>query len=239
MTNQAKNFPANNKLPYFVASDSTIIFSFNHMALKTFVKISGVNNLSDARYCAGMLVDVIGFTLDKNDPTYIGTEKFTEITEWLSGVSIAAEFTTSNADEIRAALQDVAVDYIQVNNTALLAELLDLQVPLMLHIDVDQEKSLTGIQQKMAETAQYVKYFVIEGENRSHLSSLQKDLLSLTATYPILLGFEITENNVHRLIDTTDIKGIALKGGEEIKPGLKDFDELADILESIEIDDVS
>ncbi len=209
------------------------------MALKTFVKISGVNNLSDARYCAGMLVDIIGFSLDKNDPAYIGTEKFKEITEWLSGVAIAAEFSNSSAAEIKSVLQDIAVDYVQVTDPSLLPELSHLQVPLILHIDVDQEKDLAGIQQKMAEHAAYVSYFVIEGENRSNLSSLQKELLSLAPEYAMLLGFEITENNVHRLIDSTEIKGIALKGGEEIKPGLKDFDELADILESIEIDDVS
>lgn len=34
------------------------------MALKTFVKISGVNNLSDARYCAGMGVNQLGFNIE-------------------------------------------------------------------------------------------------------------------------------------------------------------------------------
>ena len=36
------------------------------MKSKKFVKIRGVNNLSDARYCSGMMVDVIGFNLNSN-----------------------------------------------------------------------------------------------------------------------------------------------------------------------------
>lgn len=208
------------------------------MALKTFVKISGVNNLSDARYCAGMLVDIIGFSLDDNDPAYIGREKFSEITEWLSGVAIAAEFSTHDVEKIKATLKDLKVDFVQVSEAAALPALADMDIPLMLHIDVDRELSINTLKQKMAEAAPYVRYFVIEGENSANLSSLQKELVALAANYAVLLGFEITENNVHKLIDSTPIKGIALKGGDEIKPGLKDFDELADILESIEIDDV-
>ena len=41
------------------------------MGLKTLVKVSEVNNLSDARYCAGMGVEMIGFSLDENHPKFI------------------------------------------------------------------------------------------------------------------------------------------------------------------------
>jgi len=39
------------------------------------------------------------------------------------------------------------------------------------------------------------------------------------------------------LVEETGVKGIEMEGGEEIKPGLKDFDELAEILEALEIED--
>jgi len=39
------------------------------------------------------------------------------------------------------------------------------------------------------------------------------------------------------LVKKHHIYGIALKGGEEITPGYKDFDELADILEKLELED--
>ena len=47
----------------------------------------------------------------------------------------------------------------------------------------------------------------------------------------------LKKENVNQIIDEYPIKGISLKGGDEIKPGLRDYDELADILEAIEIED--
>jgi phosphoribosylanthranilate isomerase len=51
-----------------------------------------------------------------------------------------------------------------------------------------------------------------------------------------MIGFEMDHQSIHAWIDETDIFGISLKGGTEIKPGFKDYDELADILEEIQID---
>ncbi|MFM1835376.1 MAG: hypothetical protein RJA04_63, partial [Bacteroidota bacterium] len=48
--------------------------------LKTLVKVSAITNLSDARYCAGMGVDLLGFPLGK-----ISIDQFTEIRNWLAG----------------------------------------------------------------------------------------------------------------------------------------------------------
>jgi phosphoribosylanthranilate isomerase len=51
-----------------------------------------------------------------------------------------------------------------------------------------------------------------------------------------MIGFQIDRQSIHAWIDETDIFGISLKGSTEIKPGFKDYDELADILEEIELD---
>src|SRR5690606_24869491 len=52
----------------------------------------------------------------------------------------------------------------------------------------------------------------------------------------VILGVGITAENVLDLITELHLYGISLTGGEEIKPGLKDFDELADILEALEVE---
>ena len=41
--------------------------------LKTLIKVSNINNLSDARYCAGMGVEMLGFSMDE-----LSIEKFKE-----------------------------------------------------------------------------------------------------------------------------------------------------------------
>ena len=53
----------------------------------------------------------------------------------------------------------------------------------------------------------------------------------------MILGVGIAADSVHKTLEELQLNGIALAGGEEIKPGLKDFDELADILEALETEE--
>ncbi len=58
----------------------------------------------------------------------------------------------------------------------------------------------------------------------------------LAARFPVILGFGINRENVIELVETTGIKGLALQGGDEIRPGYREFDDLADMLELLEVD---
>ena len=45
------------------------------MSLKYFVHVSSISNLSDARYCSGMMVDSLGYNLDENSNNILSIEK--------------------------------------------------------------------------------------------------------------------------------------------------------------------
>jgi phosphoribosylanthranilate isomerase len=208
------------------------------MALKTFVKISGINNLSDARYCAGMIVDILGFSFEPEYPNFMSPDKYTAITEWVSGVSFAAEFDESDPEQIKEILsQYPKVDFLQITKAEDLPALRLLQLPIILKIDLSTTKgaSLTDILQQ---SAQDVAFYLIENSSEETQAAVLDEVLHLTTEYPILLGFGLSQDNVLEIIEKYPIKGIALKGGDEIKPGYKDFDELAEILETIEVDDL-
>ncbi len=80
------------------------------MSLRTFVKIGSVNNLSDARYCAGMAVDLIGFNIDPETEGSVTPSFFREITEWIAGVGFVGEFEIDNARIICDAIKDYQVE---------------------------------------------------------------------------------------------------------------------------------
>ena len=61
------------------------------MALKTTVKVSKVNNLSDARYCAGMGVNQLGFNIEPDHENYTDPKSFKELADWVSGVEFVGE----------------------------------------------------------------------------------------------------------------------------------------------------
>ncbi|MFT6971874.1 MAG: phosphoribosylanthranilate isomerase, partial [Roseivirga sp.] len=87
------------------------------MALKTFVKVSGINNLSDARYCAGMGVNQVGFEIEEGSPNYVDQQSFKEIKGWLSGVEFVGEINGS-VGSIANLVKDYGLDAIQIENMA-------------------------------------------------------------------------------------------------------------------------
>ncbi len=207
------------------------------MALETFVKVGKVNNLSDARYCAGMGVDVIGFNLVPGTENYVAPEKYTEITEWLAGVDFAGEFEGVTAEVIMEQLKQYDVQYIQINNPELIPALSIQAVPVILKVDMDLNKDMEQIKSTIEQFHSGVEYFLFENEQDSFDEAIQAQLLELAKAYPVLLGYGVTTSNVTDLVHQSEIRGIALLGEEEIRAGYKDFDKLAEILELLEVDE--
>ena len=207
------------------------------MALKTFVKISEVTNLSNARYCAGMGVQVLGFVREENHSSYVDPTIYTAITEWLAGVAFAAEFDHYSPQQIEATLALYPnVQYVQITNPQHVAPLQRLQKPLILCLEADKHADIVSMADLMRDYHAGVTYFLVENTASHPHRELQEDLLHLAKQYPILLGFGVYPDNAQSIAEESALAGIALRGGEEIKPGYRNFDALADILEAIEED---
>ncbi len=202
--------------------------------LKTIVKISNVTNLSDARYCAGMGVEMLGFSIDETAESYVDLKKFQEIRSWVAGVQIVAETDTTEADIVLEKISQYQPDIVQVNYPELLPWLKNETIkPLILKVEADQDADT--IEEIMVNNAPYVTYFLLESNSSTPLAGDWPDFLNtLSARFSILLGFGITSQNAPFLLENLNIAGIALRGSEEIRPGFKDFGELMDVLEVLE-----
>ncbi len=199
------------------------------MALQTKVKISNVTNLSDARYCAGMGVDMLGFVIDDKSENYISSQKLKDIRAWVSGVKIVVEVETLDTGFLEI-IGKYNPDVIQVNNIELLQKIkLANDKPLILSIEANQDAdTIFGICEKHSDL---VDYFLLESQSETTLSGDWPDFLALLSNqFNILLGFGVTPQNVLSL----PCAGIALRGGQEERPGYKNFDDLRDILELLE-----
>ncbi len=206
------------------------------MALKTFVKISEVSNLSDARYCAGMTVNLMGFDLKKDNPAYVSPENFMELTGWLSGLEFVGEYGNASEEAIKESIKDYEIHYLQTDNPAIVP--LFPEFKRILRFDMDKVTDAEEVKSIMGKATDDVEFFLFESGNGNHYKeNVVQQVLDLANDYPVILGFNIDDKNVMDLVESTSITGISLKGGEEIRPGYKDFDELADILETLEIDD--
>jgi phosphoribosylanthranilate isomerase len=205
------------------------------MALKTFVKISGVNNLSDARYCAGMQVNLMGFSLEEGDKNFVSPEKFKEISGWLSGVEYVAEFTHAHPERILTRIKD----YPEITNIEIIEEihlkmLVNTNFGILLKQKVEKAEDLGELIDKSASYHDFNVTLLLQSDTLDMNEEIHQKVADLSSKCQVLLGFGFQSDSVLDLVESTGVKGISIQGGDEIKPGLKDFDEMADILESLE-----
>ncbi|MGB3852568.1 MAG: phosphoribosylanthranilate isomerase [Tunicatimonas sp.] len=211
------------------------------MALSTFVKVGGVTNLSDARYCAGMGVHVLGFSLEETQPSYVSPEKYVAITEWLAGVQFAAEFDTYSPEQIKETLPAYPrVDFLQTSQPQHTKALQALGKPLIVRLDAQQyDEDMVALADIMRGCRNRAAYFLVEHSSLTPRPGLMNDLMALANQYPVLLGFALQPDQLPTLIQEHPLAGIALRGSEEVKPGYQNFDQLASILEAIEVEEAS
>ncbi|MBD2755048.1 phosphoribosylanthranilate isomerase [Spirosoma validum] len=204
------------------------------MSLQTLVKISNVTNLSDARYCAGMGVDMLGFSMDAESPDYIEPKKFNDIRGWVAGVQIVGETASADPEVIEQLLDTYQPDVLQVDESALLPYLGTFGKPLILRVDLSQ-LTLDQLDTLFQTGVAGADYILLESNGSIHFDAdLKATIQRLSSRYSILLGTGISLQNVHTLLTDLPVRGIALSGGDEERPGYKEFGELMDILEAIE-----
>jgi phosphoribosylanthranilate isomerase len=200
--------------------------------LKTIVKLSNIDNLSDARYAAGMGVEMLGFSMDT-----LPIERFNEIKGWVAGVQIVGETTQTDIAQIETLVAQYKPAILQVTNDSLVPALKTVGLPIILRLDFS-EHSIADLQQILQSNKANITYFLLE--NSDVFAHLEPDTLQaidqLAFQHPVLLGFGLNAVNVSEVLAQTALSGIALLGGEEIRPGYRDFGDTMDLLEAIEED---
>lgn len=203
------------------------------MALKTLVKVGEVNNLSDARYCAGMGVEFIGFHLD--DEGGLDANTFKGLTGWIEGPKYVGEFDTDTPEVIKEKIEAFNLPYVQVRNAQHIPALAGTTAHIIFATNPD---SLKELEDTLLSVKDQIAYLLIESGHDTLLNQAETaELQHLSEQYPLLLGYGFTDENVIEILRQIHPSGIALKGGEEVRPGYRNFDEMADILEALEVDD--
>jgi phosphoribosylanthranilate isomerase len=195
--------------------------------LKTLVKVSGIENLSDARYCAGMGVEFLGFPLAQ-----IPFEKFQEIRQWISGVEIVGELIGPTTSETMNLIHQYKPDRIEVDSKANLIELKKLELPIILRVNLDSD----NLPALFASAAPFVSHFLLMGDSKESLVGAESQVEIWAAQYSMILGLDIPDDDLDEWVSQSSIKGIGLVSGKEDRPGFRDFTDLMTILEKLEID---
>ncbi|WP_240676255.1 phosphoribosylanthranilate isomerase [Botryobacter ruber] len=205
------------------------------MSLRTSVIVSSLNNLNDARYCAGMGVDVIVFNLKLDSPERVSNEALKEIIGWLAGVKLGGQFERAKPDVINQYAEDFNLDYIQLDTPYLIDEIEEIRVPVILKVFINKDTVESELLEMMELYLPVVDAFLIYSNDFTTIDDTNTNLLKkVCKQFPVYLGFGLNQDNVNKVLKTVKPKGICLLGGSELKTGHKNFDELQDILEELE-----
>lgn len=196
------------------------------MALKTIVKVGNITNLSDARYCAGMGADLLGFQGVPGHPSYIEPARFQEFRGWFTGPRVVIElYGLSSAADYAAMAAAYMPDFLEVS----LRELTYLPVetaPLLLRVTAsDFNEHADAIHAWRAR----IHYLLLPA------TTTRAELEQLPSGFTILLD-AADLSHVETQI-AWPLAGFALQGTTEERPGIKAYDSLASILEYLETED--
>ena len=197
------------------------------MALKIMVKVGEISNLSDARYCSGMNVDMLGFHVIEGQPHYVSPELFKELRGWFSGPAVVAEvYGIQKGEDLAPIVQNYLPDFIE----------LSLQDLVKIHSPYSTFLLSTTYEELMANESVIAPFRIQISKVIIPASTDPKAIEDLARSYKVLLRVD-AHTSIDAVLTNSSIKGIALQGTPEERPGLKNYDQLAEILEKLEVED--
>ena len=198
------------------------------MSLKYFVHVSSITNLSDARYCSGMMVNSLGFDLDENSNNKLSIENINEICAWVNGVDFVGEFNNSSSTYINGILNKIDFEYISININKSIKNI-DFDSKRILILIPDPNLITSKINDHLMSFFPDSRTIIIDNMNKKSLSKL--DILD--NNYEIIINPLDNINTTKSFLDKFNL-GLLLKGSHEIRPGYKDYDLISDYLEAID-----
>ncbi len=188
--------------------------------------IRGINNLSDARYCAGMGADKLTFILDPALPGHLDTKAVKELAGWIAGVELIGEFDQLSSFEINAIAAECALDAVLLRTPRTTEELAEIAPPVYI------ELSLESVAYARKQPASVVG-IVVEFPEEISVETLAA-LHSISHQQPLWLGPGLNPARARDLTQQLTLAGLVFPSGDEVKPGLRDFDQREAVVEALE-----
>jgi phosphoribosylanthranilate isomerase len=199
----------------------------------TKIKLNAINNLSDARYASAAGIHFGGFNFNTDHPRFITPIKAKEIIDWLSGIFIVGEFGNVSTQHINEVGYLLNLDAVEIIITPSTVTLEGIDFSAFARIKTSQFTS-NQLAQTLAKLYPSVACFVIE-TNAYELQILQ----SILEPYmdKVFLDLDLKATEYTALCNAMKPEGVCLNAGDEEQPGIKDFDEIAEILDSLMVEE--
>lgn len=191
--------------------------------LRTKIKVSSINNLTDARYFAAWGADYLGFSCNEESELYCTPEKIREILDWIEGPECVLEFSGwQEKTEIERLIEQFECSCLHFESFAQNTARFNLPI----FQDVFCEKM-------DASDIKNIDFPVIRSEKK-FMALNQDDLFNIQnimTHHQCFIDIEFQSSELEEMLSILPSYGIILRGGSEEKPGFKSFEQLDEIFE--------
>jgi phosphoribosylanthranilate isomerase len=203
------------------------------------VKICGITNLADARYCAGAGADMLGFIQHKESPRYVTPGTVQEINDWLYGPEMVGVFVNESADTVNRIADEAGFTMVQLHGTESVETCQAIERPVIKAFPVVHDAASDHLRPLIAPYRDVVDYVLLDTASSSVWGGTGESfnwrlVRELTDEFPVLLAGGIGADNVAEAVNTMQPRGIDLASSVEQAPGRKDFDKLADLFDAVD-----
>jgi phosphoribosylanthranilate isomerase len=201
------------------------------MSLTKYVLISRVSNLSDARYCAGMMVDALSFNLNPSKPDYVSPTQYEDITQWVVGPKMIGELSGIQEGLLQQIPNEYALDSVLIDDPKKIDLVKTLGYEVIVRLNIDEIGSTTDLTHTIDSLHNQVSKLIIHS-NQKNFKQIDDQFERFETTIPLIRSFGIDNNSIQTLPNFWD--GIELFGHAEERPGFHDYGAIMDILEYLE-----
>jgi len=201
------------------------------------IKASQITNLTDARYFAAWGVEWLGFGLEPGQDHVVTPTQMAAIKGWVEGPKMVGEFSGLDVELIRQSVDLLGLDAVEVSRFANLSAL-QLSVPVIMNIVMEAHLESDSLIE-LLKANDTIEYFILDFEKNASINTFRKKfpvswLSGLAKQFPIFIRTDADTYSLEEITQNIKPLGISLAGGEEEKVGLKSFDELDEIFETLE-----
>ncbi len=204
----------------------------------TNVKICGITNLADARFCAGAGAHYLGFIQYEGSPRYVEPKLAKGIIEWVYGAQSVGVFVNEDADFVNHRADEVGFAWVQLHGDEPPYVCEGIDPPVIKAIRVEAGQTADELRDLMSTYAPYVEAFLLD----THKAGLYggtgerfdwRIAADLAQDHKLFLAGGIGPDNVVEAIETVRPFAVDLSSSLEERPGVKDFDKVAAFFEAL------
>lgn len=207
------------------------------------VKICGVTRLEDARYISGLMADRIGFIFTPESKRAIEPGKAGAIIEWLGGIEPVGVFMNQELELVQQIIRQTGLKRVQLHGNEPVSYCAQLPYQITKTIPITHQTTKETLQDLVDIYAPVVDEYLFDtaiiSNDYQQLGGTGTPfnwniLTEVSIPKPWFLAGGISSKNIKEAWQILKPTGFDLSSSVESEPGIKSFDSLDDLFESIQ-----